>query len=68
MFCLRLWYTVCMNFEDGNILFSFVNTKLRDEYDSLDSLCEELGLSREEVERRLRELGYSYDGKQNRFI
>lgn len=57
-----------MNFSDDNLLFSFINTKLRDEYTSLDELCEELELSRGEVEKRLGALGYEYDEAQNRFL
>ena len=57
-----------MKFSDDNMLFSFINTKLRDEYVSLDDLCEDLDFSREEVERRLGVLGYQYDEKQNRFV
>lgn len=63
-----MWYTVCMNFEDSTILLSFINTKLRDEYASLDELCEELSLSREEVELQLAAAGFSYDEEQNRFL
>lgn len=59
---------MCMNFSDDNMLLSFINTKLRDEYSTLDGLCEELDLSREEIEARLGVLGYKYDEKQNRFL
>ena len=68
MFYVRVCYTVCMNFSDDYMLFSFINTKLRDEYASLDDLCEDLEFSREEVEGRLGVLGYKYDEKQNRFV
>lgn len=68
MFYVRLCYTVYMNFSDDNMLLSFINTKLRDEYFTLDELCEDLELSREEVEKRLGVLGYKYDEKQNRFF
>ena len=35
--------------KDPMILLSVVNTKLRDEYDSLDALCEDLDLDRAEL-------------------
>lgn len=57
-----------MNFSDDAMLLSFINTKLRDEYASLDEFCEDLELSREEIEERLGVLGYYYDEKQNRFV
>lgn len=50
------------------MLLSFVNTKLRDEYASLDELCEDMNLSREEIENRLNALGASYSEEQNRFL
>ena len=39
--------------EDPVILLSFVNTKLRDEYPSLDELCASLGENRAKLERKL---------------
>ncbi len=29
--------------KDPNILLSYINTKLRDDYTSLDALCDDLG-------------------------
>ena len=68
MFWVQVCYTVCMNFSDENMLLSFINTKLRDEYSTLDELCEDLELSREEIEERLFGLGYAYNEEQNRFL
>ena len=53
--------------KDSAMLLSFVNMKLRDEYESLDALCDDFGEDREELERRLGEAGYIYDGAQNAF-
>ena len=39
--------------KDPMILLSVVNTKLRDEYDSLDALCEDLDLDRAELEEKV---------------
>lgn len=53
--------------QDPMMLLSVVNTKLRDCYNSLDELCEDLGTERTALERKLREAGFEYDGQQNRF-
>ena len=53
--------------KDSAMLLSFVNMKLRDEYDSLDALCDDFGEDREEIERRLGEAGYIYNEEQNAF-
>ena len=37
--------------QDPMMLFSVINTKLRDYYSSLDALCEDLNVSREELEK-----------------
>ena len=54
--------------QDPMILLSYVNTKLRDEYDSLDALCGDLDAGREELVRRLEAVGYTYDEDKNRFL
>ena len=51
---------------DPLMLLSFVNTKLRDQYASLDALCDDQ-LSRQDLQRRLSEVGFEYDPGQNRF-
>lgn len=53
--------------EDPMILYSYINTKLRDEYDSLDSLCDDLDVDRSELERKLNEVNFEYDPVRNRF-
>ena len=45
---------------DDFMLLSLINTKLRDEYFSLEDLCEEEGVSIDEVCARLEGLGYRY--------
>ena len=52
---------------DTMILLSYLNTRLRDDYASLDALCEDLDLSREELEKKLEAVGFAYDAEQNRF-
>ena len=45
--------------KDPAILLSYVNTKLRDDYPTLDALCDDLETDR---------AGYDYDTQQNRFL
>ncbi len=54
--------------QDDYILLSFLNTKLRDEYPSFEALCEDLEISAEEAQSRMRKIGRIYDGARNRFI
>lgn len=53
--------------QDSFILLSYVNTKLRDEYDSLEALCEDLQADRAELTARLEQAGFRYDRERNRF-
>ena len=54
--------------KDPVILLSFINTKLRDEYGSLEELCAALDVSRSELEERLASIGYQYNEQTNQFI
>lgn len=54
--------------QDPIILLSYVNTKLRDEYDSLDELCDGLDADREELVRKLEGVNYVYSPERNQFI
>lgn len=53
--------------EDPMMLYSFINTKLRDQYPSLDALCDDLQVSKEEITRRLKRVGFEYNASKNRF-
>lgn len=52
---------------DPVILMSWLNTKLRDNYSSLDTLCEDLDLNRDELVKRLSEAGFDYLPEVNQF-
>ena len=52
---------------DPMILYSYVNLKLRDTYDSLDALCEDLELDRAALEEKLSAAGFVYDEARNCF-
>ena len=49
------------------ILLSFVNARLRDEYDSLEELFGALDVSRPDLEERLAAIGYLYNATMNQF-
>ena len=52
---------------DPMILLSFLNTKLRDGYDTLAALCDDLELDEEKLKAKLASIGFSYDAEKNRF-
>lgn len=52
---------------DPMILLSFVNTKLRDFYPSLNALCEDLSLDCPALVSALKQAGYEYDPAANQF-
>jgi len=54
--------------KDPVILLSFVNTKLRDEFDSLEELCMVLDADLSEITNTLAALDYHYDPASNRFV
>ena len=53
--------------KDPIMLFSVVNMKLRDRYDSLDTLCEDMDVSRKDLEQQLATAGFEYNATQNKF-
>ena len=53
--------------EDPIILMSVINTKLRDFYSSLDELCEDLDVPKEEIVEKLASAGFTYDSGKNQF-
>lgn len=54
--------------KDPAMLLGFINLKLRDYYKSLDELCDDLGVSRREIEEKLSSIDYEYDSAQNQFV
>lgn len=49
------------------MLFSLINMKLRDFYPSLDALCSDLNVNKEDIVNRLKEAGFEYNPEQNKF-
>lgn len=52
--------------KDPMILYSFLNVKLRDFYNSLDALCQDLDIDRDELKERLFLAGFQYNEEMNR--
>ena len=52
---------------DPFVLFSWVNLKLRDFYPSLDALCDDLEINKEELTQKLSEAGFEYNENANKF-
>lgn len=53
--------------KDPMMLLSVVNMKLRDYYSSLDELCEDMHVNKEEIIDRLKAVGFEYSSEHNRF-
>ena len=52
---------------EPNVLLSVINTKLRDKYESIDILCEDLDYSKEQVDEILNSIGYYYEASTNQY-
>ena len=46
---------------DPVMLLSYVNTQLRDYYSSLDALCEDKGIGKEELVEKMKSIEYVYE-------
>lgn len=53
--------------KDPFMLLSWVNMKLRDHFDGLDSLCNDLDIERNELEQKLNDAGFDYMPEINQF-
>ena len=54
--------------KDPVMLMSFLNTKLRDQYFSLEELCQDLEADQAELEKKLELIDYRYDAGKNQFV
>lgn len=52
---------------DPIMLLSFINMKLRDDYKSLDDLCESLDIDKDKITEKLLSVGYRYNAANNQF-
>ena len=53
--------------KDPVILLSYINTQLRDFYDSFEDLCKALDLDENEIKQKLSSIGYEYNESLNQF-
>jgi hypothetical protein len=53
--------------KDPAMLMSWTNVKLRDYYGSLDELCDDLEIDRNELESKLNAAGFEYNKELNKF-
>ena len=54
--------------KDAVMRLSVVNTKLRDVYHTLENLCEDMDVVKEEIVSSLRAIGYEYDEERRQFV
>lgn len=54
--------------KDPVMLLSYINTKLRDYYRDLDTLCAELGIDKQELVEKLKMIDYEYQEGTNQFV
>lgn len=53
--------------KDPFMLLSFINTKLRDDFSSLDELCKSLSVDKNDIVETLKKIDYIYDQDKNSF-
>ena len=54
--------------KDPIMLYSVINTKLRDFYSSLGALCEEMNIDENTLKEKLSSAGFEYNKERNQFI
>lgn len=54
--------------KDPVMLLSYVNTQLRDFYSSLDAFCEDKGIEKEELVKKMKSIEYVYEVDRNQFV
>ena len=54
--------------KDTMLLLSVINTKLRDYYKNLDTLCEDMNVNKADILHKLESIGYEYDELKNQFV
>lgn len=54
--------------KDPVLLLSVVNTKIRDYYHDLDTLCEDMQVEKDEIINILKGIDYEYDESRHQFV
>ena len=53
--------------QDPIMVMSFINLKLRDFYPSLEALCEDMDINRQELIEKMLKAGFEYSETNKRF-
>lgn len=53
--------------KDPFMLMSVINMKLRDCYESLDALCEDMSINKQELVKTLEAAGFEYNEQAKKF-
>ena len=53
---------------DPYIALSWMNTKLRNDFDSLDALCQEINIDLHQLIEKMARVDYTYNHKTNQWI
>lgn len=53
---------------DPMILLSYINTQLRDNYNTFEELCKSMCVDGQEIKSKLSAIDYTYDETLNRFV
>ncbi len=53
--------------KDPVMLLSYLNTQLRDNYSSLEELCQGMNLNQNQIISKMEEIGYTYNKDGNQF-
>ena len=53
---------------DPNILYSYLNTKLRNDYPSISALCDDMDEDEAVIMKSMEGAGYHYDAGRNQFV
>ena len=54
--------------KDPMLLLSVVNTKIRDYYHTLDALCEDMNVEKDEIICKLKGIDYEYDESKHQCV
>ncbi len=54
--------------KDPFLLLSVVNTKIRDYYATLDNLCEDMCVDKNDIVNALKGIDYEYDESRHQFV
>ncbi len=53
--------------KDPMILLGYMNTQLRDNYSSLEEMCQSLDLNESQIRKTLSDIGFEYVSEKNCF-